>query len=185
MKNPISLIPINRLSFFIKSDELYLRIKFFVKMFKWLHLKSPKSFNEKLQWLKLNDRKSYYTSLVDKYEVKRYVSNLIGKEYVAATYGIWDSPDEIDFSILPDKFVLKTTHGGGNNGIFICKNKQTLNIPDLITKINKIFFVKLQIMFHFLNSLRINNFILIFAFFIQFILHYFFKIIIFLKGLNC
>ena len=75
-----------------------------------LDLDNPKTFNEKLQWLKLYDRKEEYTSLVDKYEVKSIVAEIIGEEYIIPTLGLWDNVEDIDFDKLPDKFVLKCTH---------------------------------------------------------------------------
>ena len=87
-----------------------------------LNLDNPKTFNEKLQWLKLNDRNSFYTQLVDKYAVKEYVSNIIGKEHIIPTIGIWDDFYEIDFKSLPNQFVLKCTHDSGSSVICLDKN---------------------------------------------------------------
>lgn len=109
------------------SDEEFLKRAFKVNLGYELNLESPKSFNEKLQWLKLYNRKPEYTMMVDKYLVKDYVANLIGEEYVIPTIGVWDSPDEIDFETLPEKFVLKCNHNSGT-GMCICKDKSKLNI---------------------------------------------------------
>ena len=97
---------------------------------------SPRTFSEKLQWLKIYDRNPQYTELVDKYEVKKYVSDCIGSQYVAKTLGVWDDPESVDISSLPDRFVLKTTHGGGNTGVIICKDKNSLNIEKIQIDIN-------------------------------------------------
>lgn len=103
-------------------DEPYLKLLFKYSMGYPLNLAHPKTFNEKLQWLKLHDRKPLYTKLVDKYEVKAYVAEKIGAEYVIPTIaGPWDSVDEIDFDALPDQFVLKCTHDSG--GVVICRDK--------------------------------------------------------------
>lgn len=102
-----------------------------------LHWKNPMTFNEKLQWLKLYDRKPIYPRLVDKAAVKDYVADRIGKEYVIKTIGIYDTPYKIDFNKLPDKFVLKTTHGGGGNGVVVCKDKNTLDVPKVRGKLKK------------------------------------------------
>ena len=99
-----------------------------------LNLNSPKTFNEKLQWLKLNDRKPQYTQMVDKHGVKEYVSNKIGEQYVIRTLGVWERFDDIDFDSLPNQFVLKCTHDSGT--IVICKNKETLDIAAARKKIN-------------------------------------------------
>lgn len=108
-------------------DALYLWLMYFFQTGKRLHLKHPKTFNEKLQWLKLHDRKPEYTTMVDKYAVKEYVANIIGKEYIVPTLGVWDSPEEIAWNELPRQFVLKTTHGGGGKGIVICRDKDVLD----------------------------------------------------------
>ena len=107
------------------SDKLYLKSMFKCKMGYSLNLKKPRTFNEKLQWLKLHDRKPLYTILVDKYAVKDYVSKCIGSEYIIPTLGIWDRFEDINFDLLPNKFVLKCTHDSG--GLIICKDKNTLD----------------------------------------------------------
>lgn len=116
-------------------DESYLKLLYFIRMKKILNLKNPKTFNEKLQWLKLNDRKSQYSLMVDKYEAKKYVQSLIGEQYIIPTYGVWNSFNEIDFNSLPNKFVLKCTHDSG--GVVICQDKKLLNIELAKQKINK------------------------------------------------
>lgn len=102
-------------------DSIWLKIIYQSRFHRKLNLNTPKSFNEKLNWLKLYDRKPLYTKLVDKYEVKQFVRECIGDQYVVPCYGVWDSFDEIDFSELPDQFVLKCTHDSG--GMSICKDK--------------------------------------------------------------
>lgn len=113
----------------ILPDSIYLKKLYKARMGKELDLKHPKTFNEKLQWLKLHDRKPIYTTMVDKYAVKKYVADIIGEEYIIPTLGVWDSFDDIDFKNLPNKFVLKCTHDSG--GVYICKDKTTLNIDSL------------------------------------------------------
>ena len=112
----------------IIPDKPYLILMFRLKMGQKLDLKSPKSYNEKLQWLKLYNRNPEYTRIVDKCEVKEYVSKIIGHEYIIPTYGMWNRPEDIDFSSLPNEFVIKTTQGGGGRGIVICKSKKNLDI---------------------------------------------------------
>lgn len=116
-------------------DELYLKLLFRFKMGYRLNLKNPKTFNEKLQWLKLYNRKPEYTTMVDKYAVKQYVANIIGEEYIIPTLGVWDRFDDIDFSTLPQQFVLKTTHGGGGGGVVICRDKNSFNKADAKVKL--------------------------------------------------
>lgn len=102
-------------------DTQYLKYKFKAVFGYELNLDNPQTFNEKLQWLKLHDRNPLYTTMVDKYAAKEYVGNIIGKEYIIPTLGVWNSFDEIDFDKLPNQFVLKTTHDSG--GIVICRDK--------------------------------------------------------------
>lgn len=108
------------------DDEKYLSKLFYARMGKKLDLKNPKTFNEKLQWLKLYNRNPEYTVMVDKYHVKRYVAEKIGEEYVIPPLGVWKNFDDIDFSSLPDQFVLKCTHDSG--GLVICDNKAKLDL---------------------------------------------------------
>ena len=118
------------------SDRLYLTWLFKLKMGYKLDLENPQTFNEKLQWLKLHNRKPEYTQMVDKYAAKEYVAKIIGQEYIIPTLGVWDKFDDIDFDKLPDQFVLKTTHGGGNTGVVICKDKSTLDKDAAKRKLN-------------------------------------------------
>ena len=112
------------------NDETYLKIRFRLSMGYRLNLNNPKTFNEKLNWLKLHDRKDEYRKLVDKYEVKEYVSSIIGSNHVIPTLAVWDNVDDIDIGTLPDKFVLKATNGGGGSGVVICKDKATFNLAE-------------------------------------------------------
>lgn len=118
-------------------DEPFLKYKFRLEMGKPLNLEKPETFQEKLQWLKLHDHRQEYSTLVDKYEVKTVISSLIGEEYVIPTLGVWDRFEDIDFDSLPDRFVLKTTHGGGNTGVVICKDKSSFDREDARRKIAK------------------------------------------------
>ena len=83
------------------NDELYLKIAYRIKMGEKLHLNPPVTFNEKLQWLKLHDRRPEYTTMVDKYEAKKWVAERIGEEYIIPTLGVWNHFDDIDFDKLP------------------------------------------------------------------------------------
>lgn len=112
---------------FLFSDKTSLKIQYRIKMGRRLNLKNPKRFTEKLQWLKLYDRKPEYTKMVDKITAKDYVANIIGDQYIIPTLGTWHHFDEIDFDTLPDKFVLKTNHGGGGSAVVICKDKNKFN----------------------------------------------------------
>lgn len=114
-------------------DKIYLEIMYKIRLNSKLNLKNPKTFNEKMQWIKLYDRNPLYTILVDKYEVREYVKSKIGDEYLIPLIGKYDSFEEINFEELPNEFVIKCTHDSG--GIVICKNKSKLNISEAKKKI--------------------------------------------------
>lgn len=107
------------------SDRRFLQVAFLAHLGQRLNLRNPKTFNEKLQWLKLYNRKPLYTQLVDKWAVKKYIAEKIGERYVIPSLGVYDSFDEIDFDRLPDRFVLKCTNDSG--GIVVCKDKGRLD----------------------------------------------------------
>lgn len=116
-------------------DRIRIRIVWNQSMDYPLNLKHPVTFNEKLQWMKLYDRNPLYTQLVDKYAVKDYVKKVIGEQYVIPTLAVWNSVKDIDFSTLPNQFVLKTTHDSG--GVCICKNKEQFNFKSAEEKLNR------------------------------------------------
>lgn len=136
-KNPkkIILYLMNKEFFNWIDDETYLKIKYRLIMEKKLDLSNPKTFNEKLQWLKLYDRKQEYTQMVDKYEVRKYISKILGEEYLIPLIGVYDNPKEIDFNALPNKFVIKCTHDSGT--AIICKDKNKLDIKSIKRKLKK------------------------------------------------
>ncbi len=117
-------------------DRTFLKWLYRLKLGRKLDLDHPKRYTEKLQWLKLYDRKPEYATMVDKVAVKEYVANIIGKEYVIPTLGVWEKPEEIDWDCLPDKFVLKTAHGGGGTSVLICDDKSHFDKRDAIRKLN-------------------------------------------------
>ncbi len=117
------------------SDRSYLKIAFKARMGKSLNLANPLSYNEKLQWLKLYNRQPIYTNMVDKYEVKPIVAELIGNDYIIPTLGVWERFEDIDFSKLPKRFVLKCTHDSG--GLVVVKDKSKLDIDSAKNKISK------------------------------------------------
>lgn len=115
-------------------DKWYVKLEYRCLMGKRLDLKHPQTFNEKLQWLKIYDRRPEYTTMVDKYAVKQYVADRIGAEYIIPTLGVWDRPELIEWDGLPDKFVLKCTHNSG--GLVICKDKKKLDKDAAIKKLS-------------------------------------------------
>lgn len=118
-------------------DRLYLEILFRHRMGYRLNLNNPQTFSEKLQWLKLYNRNPEYTKLVDKYAVKDYVAGIIGEEYIIPTLGVWNKPEDIEWDKLPNQFVLKTTQGGGNSGVVICRDKTSFDKQNAIERLNE------------------------------------------------
>jgi hypothetical protein len=100
-----------------------------------LNLKNPQTFNEKLQWLKLYDRKKEYPLYVDKFEVKKYVADKLGEEYVVKNYGVWETVEDIDFDSLPKQFVLKCTHDSGS--VIVCRDKDNFDVEGAKKKLKK------------------------------------------------
>ena len=113
------------------SDEMFIKLSYRYNMGKKLNLDNPQTYTEKLQWLKLYDRNPAYTDMVDKYAVRKFISERVGEEYLIPILGVWDQPEEIDYTNLPSQFVLKCNHDSG--GIVICKDKSQLDI-DATTK---------------------------------------------------
>lgn len=138
IQNPLHILEyIQRhyLAPWIKDDKTYIKWNYFFGMGKFPNLEKPQTFNEKLQWLKLHDIHPEYSRLVDKYEVKEYVKELLGEEYIIPTLGVWDRFEDIDFDKLPNQFVLKCTHDSG--GLVICQDKSKLDINKARKKISK------------------------------------------------
>ena len=106
-------------------DDEFLKREFEIWFEKKLDLDNPETYNEKLQWLKLYNRKPEYTAMVDKYAAKEYVAARMGDDCIIPTLGVWDCFEDIDFDFLPEKFVLKCTHDCG--GLVICKDKSNFN----------------------------------------------------------
>lgn len=117
------------------SDESFLSMAYRIKMDAKLNLNNPKTYSEKLQWLKIHDRKPQYTNYVDKYKVREYVKEKIGEEYIIPLLGVWENAEEIDINKLPNQFVLKCNHDSGS--IILCKNKVELNLGLAQKKLRK------------------------------------------------
>lgn len=123
------------LSKYIVSDRLFLQVYYRLAMGETLNLENPKTFTQKLQWLKLHNTNPEYSKMVDKYQVREIIKNEIGEEYLIPLLGVWDNFNEIDFDVLPDQFVLKTTHNSGT--VIICKDKSNLDVlrtKNILTK---------------------------------------------------
>lgn len=111
---------------YLFPDRVYVKLRYRCKMGKPLDLEHPKTFTEKLQWLKLYNHKPEYTQMVDKILVKDYISDIIGSQYVIPSLFVWDRPEDIDTNLLPNKFVIKTNHFGGGS-VFICKDRASFD----------------------------------------------------------
>ena len=145
MRKPLKFILDNNYRFIVLTNKnFYNKMddkEFIQKLFKShmgysLNLDYPKTFNEKLQWLKLYNRRPEYTKMVDKYKVREYISEKIGEEYLIPLLGVWDDPDDIDFDTLPNQFVLKCNHNSGL-GMCICKDKNSLDISKVRSDLRK------------------------------------------------
>lgn len=138
LKNPHKLFILFALKGFFNKmpDETYLKHMFRASMGRDLDLVNPKTYNEKLQWMKLYYHNPLYPQLVDKYEVRKYVADIMGEEFLIPLLGVWDDPDEIDFEKLPERFVLKCTHNSGV-GMCICKDKSKIDIPKIKEELRK------------------------------------------------
>lgn len=121
----------------IWPDKIYLQLRYYLEMRERLNLKNPRKFTEKLQWLKLYNRCPEYTTMVDKYAVKQFVANKIGEDFIIPTLCVWDQVEDIDWDVLPNQFVLKTTHGGGSGGVVICKDKRRFDIKKAVQKLQE------------------------------------------------
>lgn len=113
----------------IVSDKLFLKVKFRLLMGYWPNFKNPRTFNEKIQWLKIYGRTNDDLILTDKYLVKKYIEDKIGKQYVIPLLGVWDKPEDVDFDSLPSRFVIKCNHNSG--GIYVCKDKTKIDIEKI------------------------------------------------------
>lgn len=115
----------------------YLKILYRLKMNKKLNLEHPRDYQEKLQWLKLYNHDPKYTRMVDKITAKEYAREVIGEQYIIPTLGVWEHFDQIDFDKLPNQFVLKTNHSGGNTGVVVCTDKSKLDRQSAKKKLEK------------------------------------------------
>lgn len=128
IRNPKLLFCIlgKRKIFFWLPDIIYLRIAYFIEMGRKLDLEKPVRYSEKIQWVKLYDRKEIYPILVDKIKVRHYIEETIGSEYLIPSYGDFDEPEDIDYDLLPEAFVIKCNHASSTN--IICTDKSELDI---------------------------------------------------------
>lgn len=134
--------------YYLLPDSIYLKMRYKEVFGRPLHLKNPKAFSEKIQWLKIHDRKPIYHQLVDKYEVKPIIASIIGNEYIIPTLGVWNKYEDIDVDKLPNQFILKCTHDSAS--VTICEDKNTFNKAKHIWKYNDVY-MKCDY-YHYLNK---------------------------------
>lgn len=123
--------------YYIMPDSWYLRHRYMEVFGESLCLTNPQKFSEKIQWLKLHDRKDIYHKLVDKAEVKPIIAGIIGEQYIIRTLGVWNRYEDIDWNSLPSQFVLKCTHDSAS--IIVCKDKSTFNPAEHAWKYNDVY----------------------------------------------
>ena len=117
-------------------DGVMLRIQYFIKLKRWLKLNNPQRFTEWIQWYKANCRNPAMLDCTDKYKVRNYVVSVLGTEqYLNTLFQVCDSPDDIDFSSLPNRFVIKTTDGGTGDNVFICTDKAQIDIKSVVANV--------------------------------------------------
>ena len=116
-------------------DKWMVKLQYCVKTGRKLNLKNPQRFTEKLQWYKLYYRDPVMAQCADKYDVREYVKNCGLEHILNECYGVFDSPDDIDFDKLPNAFVIKDTLGGGGNSVVICKDKEKFDRIECINKL--------------------------------------------------
>ncbi len=118
-------------------DDVYLKMLYFAFMGKSLDLTNPRTYNEKIQWLKLYNRSPRHIDMVDKSKAKEIAAKMVGEEHVIETLGVWDKVDDVDFDRLPQQFVLKTTHGGGGTDVVVVKDKDKANLKSIKRKLKR------------------------------------------------
>ena len=126
---------LRRLWWLFPNDVYYIKMMYALEMNHKLNLDNPRLYQEKLQWLKLYNRKPEYTTMVDKISAKEYAAKIIGEEYIIPTLGVWDRFDDIDFAGLPDRFVLKCTHDSAS--VVLCKDKTSFNYTSARKKLTE------------------------------------------------
>jgi len=137
LQNPVYLltIPASRGMLKWMSDKRYNMLLYRLSIHKKCNLKNPKTYNEKLQWLKLYDTKPEYGIYADKSAVRKHIEDTLGKEYLIKCYGVYEKTEDIDITNLPDEFVMKCTHDSGS--IEICKNKETFDFEAAKARLKK------------------------------------------------
>ena len=116
-------------------DKVYIKLYYRLRVGRKLNMGNPETLNEKLQWLKFNYRFPLQSIVSDKLLVRDYVKEKIGEKYLISLLGSWKEYSDIDFSALPNQFVLKCNHDSG--GLVVCTDKEKLNHEEAKKKIEK------------------------------------------------
>lgn len=117
-------------------DRIFLKILYFGRLGKKLDFSHVKTFNEKLQWLKVYDRRTEYTMMVDKFLVRDYIAKTVGSQYLIPLLGVWDDADDINFGQLPSQYVLKCNHNSGL-GMYICSDSSKVDVEEIRLSLTK------------------------------------------------
>ena len=139
MHEPLRIIDacVARMNAFL-PDRVYLSLRYRCQVGSWIDWKKPRTFSEKIQWLKVYGFKPEYSKYIDKFAVKEIIANKIGREYIIPTIGVWTNVDDIAWLDLPNKYVLKITDEGGSNGVYICSNSNNFKRDEVVKKIAQI-----------------------------------------------
>lgn len=116
-------------------DKMYLKLYFYMTLKRKLDLNNPQTLNEKLQWLKFNDRTPLHSLVSDKYAVRKYIEQEIGEKYLVPLINQWETEEDIDFNTLPEQYVLKCNHDSG--GLVICRDNIKLDQKQAVKKLKK------------------------------------------------
>lgn len=117
------------------TDKQLIKIRYRAVFHKKPDLDNPRTFNEKLQWMKLYDRRPEYTMMSDKYMVREFIQQKLGEEYLIPLLGKWDRVKDIDFDSLPDQFVLKCNHDSGS--VIVCRDRKHFDQKETVKKLKK------------------------------------------------
>lgn len=118
-------------------DSIMLKLQYRIKMDRRLNLRNPERFTEKIQWYKIHYRNPLMGQCVDKFEVRKFVESIGLSHILNKLYAVCSDASEIDFDTLPERFVIKTTDGGGGENVLICRDKNSLDVPGVISVISK------------------------------------------------
>lgn len=130
----IHLIAIDHVYKYLSDTQVNI-CEFLLFQHRFPDLKNPKTFSEKIQWIKLYGELQNYSRYVDKYTIREFISRTIGEKYLIPIIGVYDHFEDINFDELPTRFVIKATHG--SHYVYICHDKTKVNKNELKKRVNK------------------------------------------------